>query len=265
MQKTGAMWAAVHTEQEKGGDVRMEQQDLAAKWLAAVEKERVQTFQDNFAEAFDISACVLSLSGKAMTVWSNESLLCHYLSAREEAHCRMQRQRALQKMCQRGKTIIETCYAGVQSFFCPIRMNGEIVAAFFGGVVHTEETERERYARFEVPAIECKKLAQIAHLAVSIFDLAEMSQQAPALPTDAGEKPAEEELAARLLERYPLSQRELVVISHILAGEGNREIAQQLFISEKTVKTHVSNIFRKLNVKDRVQLVLLCKDLTKDL
>ena len=99
--------------------MRGKEPELAAKWLNAVGKERVQSFQDDFASAFEISACVLSLSGNAMTVWSNESLLCHYLSAKEGAHCSMQRTRALQKMCQRGKTILETCYAGVQAFFLP--------------------------------------------------------------------------------------------------------------------------------------------------
>ena len=89
---------------------------MAAKWLNAVGKERVQSFQDDFASAFEISACVLSLSGNAMTVWSNESLLCHYLSAKEGAHCSMQRTRALQKMCQRGKRFWKPAMQGCRRF-----------------------------------------------------------------------------------------------------------------------------------------------------
>ena len=54
--------------------MRGKEPELAAKWLNAVGKERVQSFQDDFASAFEISACVLSLSGIAMTVWSNDSL-----------------------------------------------------------------------------------------------------------------------------------------------------------------------------------------------
>ena len=241
--------------------MRGKEPELAAKWLNAVGKERVQSFQDDFASAFEISACVLSLSGNAMTVWSNESLLCHYLSAKEGAHCSMQRTRALQKMCQRGKTILETCYAGVQAFFCPIRMEGEIVAAFFGGVVRTEGGESERYVRFKVPLAEGKKLMQIANLAASIF---EMTESITDLKASQEQEERESPLEAQLMLQYRLSRREAVVVSHILEGESNKVIAQELYISEKTVKTHVSNIFRKLQVKDRVQLVLLCRDLRKE-
>ena len=74
----------------------------------------------------------------------------------------------------------------------------------------------------------------------------------------------ESPLEAQLMLQYRLSRREAVVVSHILEGESNKVIAQELYISEKTVKTHVSNIFRKLQVKDRVQLVLLCRDLRKE-
>lgn len=236
----------------------MKEQELAMKWLSAMGKERVQSFQDEFASTFEISACILSLSGNAMTVWSNESLLCHYLSAKEGEHCRMQKTRALQKMCQRGKTILETCYAGVQAFFCPIKMEGEIVAAFFGGVVRTESVESERYVRFEVPVTEGKKVVQIANLAASIFEMTEsITDLEPSRKREAQESPLE----VQLMQQYHLSRREAAVVSHILEGESNKVIAQELYISEKTVKTHVSNIFRKLQVKDRVQLVLLCRDL----
>jgi len=53
-----------------------------------------------------------------------------------------------------------------------------------------------------------------------------------------------------------LSQRETEVLSLLANGRSNREIAQALFISEKTVKYHVTNIFRKINVTDRTQAAL---------
>ncbi len=53
-----------------------------------------------------------------------------------------------------------------------------------------------------------------------------------------------------------LSHRELEVLEHVVRGENNKEIAGKLFISEKTVKNHLTNIFRKIDVKDRTQAVL---------
>lgn len=50
-----------------------------------------------------------------------------------------------------------------------------------------------------------------------------------------------------------LSERELEVLKLIAAGASNEEIAGQLVISEKTVKSHVSNILSKLHVADRTQ------------
>lgn len=54
----------------------------------------------------------------------------------------------------------------------------------------------------------------------------------------------------------PLSSRETEVLTLIARGLGNREIADALFVSEKTVKTHVANILQKLNVKSRTQAAL---------
>lgn len=53
-----------------------------------------------------------------------------------------------------------------------------------------------------------------------------------------------------------LTERELMVIRLVTKGCSNFEIAQELYISEKTVKTHMSNILNKLNVKDRTQLAI---------
>jgi len=53
-----------------------------------------------------------------------------------------------------------------------------------------------------------------------------------------------------------LTLREREVLSCLTAGSTNKEIADKLFISEKTVKTHVNNIFRKLHVTRRLQAIL---------
>lgn len=53
-----------------------------------------------------------------------------------------------------------------------------------------------------------------------------------------------------------LTDREREVLSHIADGRSNREIARALHLSEKTVKTHVSNILMKLDLSDRTQAAL---------
>ena len=50
-----------------------------------------------------------------------------------------------------------------------------------------------------------------------------------------------------------MTRRELDVIKLIAQGLYNKEIADELSISEKTVKNHVSRLFKKINVSDRTQ------------
>jgi two-component system NarL family response regulator len=53
-----------------------------------------------------------------------------------------------------------------------------------------------------------------------------------------------------------LSKREIEVLTEMVKGKTNKEIAATLFVSEKTVKTHVSHIFNKLQVTDRTKAAI---------
>jgi DNA-binding NarL/FixJ family response regulator len=66
--------------------------------------------------------------------------------------------------------------------------------------------------------------------------------------------PPPSDTAATRLEQ--LTDREREILKLIAQGRSNAELAQQLYLSEATVKTHVSAILRKLAVRDRVQAVI---------
>lgn len=67
-------------------------------------------------------------------------------------------------------------------------------------------------------------------------------------------------LAEELCEEHPrldaLTAREQEVLHLVASGSSNKEIAQTLFIAEKTVKAHVSNLLAKMNVQSRTQAAL---------
>jgi len=68
------------------------------------------------------------------------------------------------------------------------------------------------------------------------------------------------ELAAQLAEHLgdeALTEREIEVLRHIAGGNRNRDIADQLFISEETVKVHIKHIMEKLGAADRTQAVAI--------
>ena len=58
-----------------------------------------------------------------------------------------------------------------------------------------------------------------------------------------------------------LTEREMEVLQLISEGYSNVEIGERLFVSENTIKTHVSNLFVKLDVKRRTQAVTRAKEL----
>lgn len=84
------------------------------------------------------------------------------------------------------------------------------------------------------------------HLGPGLFD--KVMTTAPAAP------PPPPEMAE-------LTPRELEVLQLIAAGKSNREIADTLYISERTVKNHVNSILKRLNLRDRTQAAIFALNL----
>src|SRR5262249_61208872 len=89
--------------------------------------------------------------------------------------------------------------------------------------------------------------AGVAGLAPSVAR-PRLAQFAPALP--AKQTPTPPALS-------DLTARETEVLRLLANGLSNAELAQRLFVSEATVKSHVSSLLRKLGLRDRVQAVIL--------
>ena len=76
----------------------------------------------------------------------------------------------------------------------------------------------------------------------------------------AGKKRVPAEVASQLAEHLSdetLTIREIDVLRHVAGGNRNRDIAEQLYISEETVKVHVKHIMEKLGASDRTQAVAI--------
>lgn len=63
------------------------------------------------------------------------------------------------------------------------------------------------------------------------------------------------------LKELGISDREHEVLKALVNGLSNKEIGEQLFVAESTVKTHVSNLYSKLNVNRRPQAILKAQEL----
>jgi DNA-binding NarL/FixJ family response regulator len=99
------------------------------------------------------------------------------------------------------------------------------------------------YLLKNLPAADLARAVRLAHAGVAQFDAGVIGRLAAGLP------------APDLL-----TPRETEVLRLISAGSSNKEIASRLYLSEGTVKNHISRILSRLNLRDRTQAALYAKD-----
>ncbi|WP_243270081.1 LuxR family transcriptional regulator [Thermanaerosceptrum fracticalcis] len=229
---------------------------LYQTWLKKVGKEKIQAFQDSFAKSFEISLCILSSKGKPLTIWSNSLLFCHYMMRKNRERCIRERQDAINYVLKQQKPHIFECYMGLTLFVCPIFNCNEIVCVAYGGGVNLNKKESYDSSKIDcnVPILAERKLKDIINLLGETFNLLDGRQELTQEGPTKNRTPKE----LRFLQNK-LSRREIEIVELINDGLTNKEISEHLYISEKTVKTHVSNILAKLEMKDRMQLIIFCR------
>ena len=76
-----------------------------------------------------------------------------------------------------------------------------------------------------------------------------------------GRKSTEFRVNAKVINTLGLSERELEVLQALAEGHSNKQIAENLFISLNTVKTHIGNVYKKLDVERRTQAIQKAREL----
>jgi DNA-binding CsgD family transcriptional regulator/ligand-binding sensor protein len=228
------------------------------RWIKIIGKRKLQSFQDSYADLFNISLGIISLQGKALTVWSNSSLFCHYIMKNNHERCRQEKQRIIDYVIQKGETVMYTCYMDVIYFACPIFFNNDLVAICLCGGVYLEENKDlyDNKMIRKIPVLEEKELNEKIRLLENVLNLLNIDED---ISTMVENKKDEKKQDLLFLEKK-LTLRELQIVKSINCGLTNKEISVELNISEKTVKTHITNILRKLNMKDRLEVVIFCRN-----
>jgi DNA-binding NarL/FixJ family response regulator len=148
----------------------------------------------------------------------------------------------------------------------------DLQMAPMGGVEATAQI-RSRYEQIEVVVLTSFVDAEEVHAALAagasgyVLKDADVDEVAGAIrAADQGEMHLDSAVARRLMASMQASKpddpgseltaREREILRMVAAGQPNKQIAAELVISERTARTHVSNILRKLNLSSRTQAAL---------
>ena len=224
------------------------------QWLHFIGKDKLQTFQDNFAKAYGVSMSFLDTNGNPLTVGSQNSLFCFTIEKDHAARCQENFQNDRLAM-QKGDPFIHVCPFGITCLYVPVYFGDKLTAiAAIGGLTYTNSNIPDNLkTRFRITSYPREQVENILQLLDSALRL--LNVNTAAVPSGDGKRAQDETLPARLRDDR-ISRREHEIVLLLCKGLSNKQIAQQLFISETTVKTHISNILAKLNLHDRMQIIV---------
>ena len=155
---------------------------------------------------------------------------------------------------QKGGSFIHVCPFGIACLYVPVYFNDRLTAfAGIGGLTYENSTIPENLKqRFHITSYNKETTWNILMLLESMLRLLNVNCTISQKETVQKQDDA---LPVKVRDER-ISRREQEIVQLLCKGYTNKQIARQLFISETTVKTHISNILAKLNLHDRMQIVV---------
>ena len=239
----------------------MEQTLLFSEWVKTIGKEKLQAYQDSFARTFGISLCLVSLQGKAFSIWSNSSLFCYYMMKNNRLRCLQERENAIKSVLSLGHTRIIRCYMGLTFFISPVVYRGEIICLVYGGgvVLGSDMICAGNKLAENITTMSEKQFSDMLDLLQNTLEMLDFNvsfKRDMKCMQAVSDRPVNE----YLFLKHKLSRREMDIAQAVCECLSNKQIGEKLFISEKTVKSHISNILAKMGMKDRMQLMMFCQE-----
>ena len=241
--------------------IALEQDNLFSEWTKMIGKGKLQAYQDSFARTFGISLCLMSLEGKTLTIWSNSSLFCYYMMKNNRVRCIQERHNAIKAAVADGQTSSFTCYMGLTYFISPVHYKGQVICVAYGGGINlgSDRIRLDNKLADNIPSLSEERYSDMLDLLQNTLELLDLNpvndESVQGVPSSCNQADNE-----YLFLQHKLSRREMDIAYAVCQCLSNKQIGEKLFISEKTVKTHISNILSKMEMKDRMQLVMFCKE-----
>lgn len=123
------------------------------------------------------------------------------------------------------------------------------------------------YLLKDIPAQDLAQAVRLAHRGIYQIEPSIAGKLVGVLTKQIGSGPAspaapakKENSAQAVAAQFDLTEREMEVLQLIATGATNREIAEELVVSEGTVKNHVSNILSRLGLRDRTQAAIFARE-----
>jgi len=234
-------------------------------WPKAFDPETIagiQAIQDSLASLSTLYLAVLDPDGAPLTIPSNQAARCTECLARfPEAPCRPPFMQAIADAVDHRITTTAQCPFGLRTCFSPLGTLGKASSAVAAILAVGRLPESNRFS--DGPASPKDGASQppaglaVTHPEKAVTPCCRIFDLIFSLASHPGPRGAHAGTpAAAPAATPPLSSREREVLDLVAQGLSNRAIADRLFISEPTVKTHIHNISKKVKINNRTSLAL---------
>jgi DNA-binding CsgD family transcriptional regulator len=240
--------------------------DSWPKGLDPVAIASIQTIQDSLASLSNLYIAVLDLAGAPLTIPSNQAAQCfECLNKYSEVPCFLHFKHAIAETVENKKTTIVQCPFRLLTYCSPLGTlsksshNNMIAILSIGKVLIADksfqgESSKKDENTYSIAAFSVSNAEKIITTFGKIFDLIFFLTQNKGI--NAAHCLTPDLSSTTALPMDNLSKREQEVLHLVCLGLSNRAIAERLFISEATAKTHIHNISKKMNIKNRTALAL---------